>query len=425
MNDMKHLKCLASVKTMGSIRQLTPAAFPGNHCPMHTALSLGARIKGVSTLVIGTAECGYYSRNVPLSAPSADQSLHWTYVLDQQEVIFGFRAGLTAALQEMDREGAKVILLLGTCVPELIGEDMESICAELQPRLSARLIPIPLGNFKCGSYQPGYWKTLFAMGELMEQAEKKTRTVNILGRSASEDHIPMPELIKALKDRGIPLRFLAPDSCLEDFVQAGNGQLNLVLSPFMSPLAQWMENEHKIPFFSLHDRYDVKEISLVYSDIARYLELEERLGAEDVFGLKALRSTAESIQKEAAAQLSGTQYVSALIGAIQPLPLSVYLSSLGMIPIMIHMEEFYPADKQHREALLNLDQNPVICLMLNEQADQPIIEALCPELILGDWGGRKLPSPASIQLMDLYGQIGYERTILLLKRILMGLDNKF
>ena len=425
MNDIKHLKCLASVNTMGAIRQLTPAAFPGNHCPMHTALSLGSRIKGVSTLVIGTAECGYYSRNVPISSPCAEQSLHWTYVLDQQEVIFGFRAGLTAALKEMDREGAKVILLLGTCVPELIGEDIESICLELQPRLSARLIPISLGNFKCGSYQPGYWKTLVAMGKLMKHEKKKTRTVNILGRSAYEDHIPMPELIKALKDREIPLRFIAPDSCLEDFVQAANGQLNLVLSPFMYPLAQWMEKEHKIPFFSLHDVYDVNEISLVYSDIAQFLKLDNSLGSGEIFDPAALRNAAESIQKEASKQLSGIQYVSALIGAVQPLPLSVYLSSLGMIPIMIHMEEFYPADKQYREALLYLDQNPVICLMLNEQADQPLIEALCPALILGDWGGRTLPSPASIQLMDFYGQIGYERTILLLERILKSLDIAF
>lgn len=69
MNDIKHLKCLSAVRSMAAVRQLTPAAYPGVHCPMHTALALAANIRGVSTLLIGTAECGYYSRNVPLSSP--------------------------------------------------------------------------------------------------------------------------------------------------------------------------------------------------------------------------------------------------------------------------------------------------------------------------------------------------------------------
>ena len=160
MTGIQHLKCLSAVKSMKTIHPLTPAAFPGNHCPMHTALSLGTRIKGVSTLVIGTSECGYYSRNIPITSPYADQSLHWTYILDSKEVVFGFRDGIINTIREMDAAGAKIILLLATCVPELIGEDIDSICYEIQPRIKARLLHIPLGNFKCGSYQPGYWKTL-------------------------------------------------------------------------------------------------------------------------------------------------------------------------------------------------------------------------------------------------------------------------
>lgn len=95
---------------------------------MHTALSLAVKIRGVSTLIIGTSECGYYSRSVPLSSPYGDEAFHWNYVLDSKEVVFGFRKGLMKAIAEMDKAGARLILLLATCVPELIGEDIESIC---------------------------------------------------------------------------------------------------------------------------------------------------------------------------------------------------------------------------------------------------------------------------------------------------------
>jgi nitrogenase molybdenum-iron protein alpha/beta subunit len=274
MNDIKHLKCLSAVRSMTAVRQLTPAAFPGVHCPMHTALALASKIRGVSTLLIGTAECGYYSRNVPLSSPYGEEALHWNYVLDSKEVVFGFRKGLMEAIREMDKAGARLILLLSTCVPELIGLDMESICHEMQTEVKAMLIHLPLGNFKCGGYEPGYWKTLLAMGKTIEKSGSKGMTVNVLGRSALEEHVPMPHLIALLERQDVPLRFLAPDSSLDDFISSGDARLNLVLSPFMEPLAQWMAKEHDIPFASLHDVYNVREIENTYSQIGQHLGLE-------------------------------------------------------------------------------------------------------------------------------------------------------
>lgn len=412
MSDIKHLTCLSVVKSMGAVRQLTPAAFPGNHCPMHTALSLGVRIEGLSTLVIGTAECGYYSRNVASSSPYAGQGIHWTYLLGDKEVVFGCREGLRETIREMDEAGAKAILLLVTCVPELIGEDVESLCREVQPEVSAKLVFVPLGNFMCGGYQPGYWKTLLALGGLVRDDKGATRTVNILGRAACEDHIPLPRIVALLEDLRMPLRFLAPNASLDDFIAAGDSCLNIVLSPFMEPLAERIKREHGIPFVSLHNLYDVTKID------AAYLRIGALLGVKMPPGCDGLRSQAMDLQKEAARMLEGLQYISANIGALQALPLSVYLASMGMSPIMVHMEEFYPSDTRWRQTLLDHEENPIICLMVNEQVDRAIIEALCPDVVIGDWGGRGCSRPPTIQVLDLYGQVGYERTITLLERMM-------
>ena len=411
MTGIKHLKCLSAVKSMKTIHPLTPAAFPGNHCPMHTALSLGARIKGVSTLVIGTSECGYYSRNIPISSPYADESLHWTYILDSKEVVFGFRDGIIDSIREMDAAGAKIILLLATCVPELIGEDIDSICYEIQPQIKARVLHIPLGNFKCGSYHSGYWKTLKKLGMVTEKAPIKTKTVNILGRSVLEDHIPMPEIVSVLKQNQVPLRFLSPDSSLEDFISAGDAQMSISLSPFMNPFAEYLKEEHDVPFISLHDVYRVKEINKVYTI------LEDHLKLNIVPNMKDLEKKADLLQTQMAVQLNNTSFIMANIGALQPLPLSVYFSELGMSPIMIHMEEYYPSDTKWKESLLTRDENPILCLMLNEHADKTIIEELCPDIVIGDWGGRSQTKPPTLPIMDFYGQVGYERTISLLSRI--------
>ncbi|GLC81899.1 nitrogenase component 1 [Lacrimispora brassicae] len=415
MNDIKHLKCLSAVRSMTAVRQLTPAAFPGVHCPMHTALSLASKIRGVSTLIMGTAECGYYSRSIPLFSPYGEEALHWNYVLDSKEVVFGFQKGLMDAIREMDASGARLILLLSTCVPELIGLDVESICYEIQPKVKAKLIHLPLGNFKCGGYEPGYWKTLLAMGKTIEKAVNKGTTVNVLGRSALEEHVPMPHLIAFLERQGVPLRFLAPDSSLDDFISSGEARLNLVLSPFMDPLAHWMAKEHDIPFVSLHDVYNVLEIEHTYSQIGQHLSMDM---AHEFAGQ---RKEGNKAQKAAAARLKNLQYISANLGTVQPLPLSAYLWDLGMSPIMIHLPEFYPSDTQWKDKLTGKDINPIICLMLNEEADRQIIEALCPDLVMGDWGGRGQSDPPSVPLLDLYGHIGYERTIVLLERITRAL----
>lgn len=339
MSDIKHLACLSMVKSMASVRQLTSAAFPGNHCPMHTALSLGARIEGLSTLVIGTAECGYYSRNVPFSSPYADQGIHWTYLLGDREVVFGCREGL-------------------------------------------------------------------------REAKSATRTVNILGRAAHEDHTPLPRILAMLEDLRMPLRFLAPNASLDDFASAGDACLNIVLSPFMDPLAERIKREHDIPFVSLHGIYDVTKID------AAYLHIETLMGVKMPAGWDERRNQARELQKEALGLLDGLRYISANIGALQALPLSTYLASMGMSPIMVHMEEFYPSDMRWRQALLEQEENPIICLMLNEQVDRAIIETLYPDVMVGDWGGRSGLRAPTVQVLDLYGQAGYERTITLLKRMM-------
>lgn len=417
MSGIRHLARLSAARSMGAVRQLTPTAFPGNHCPLHTALSLGTRIEGLSTLVVGTAECGYYSRNLVSASSHAGRGVHWTYLLGDREVVFGCRDGLRDAIVEMDRVGAEVILLLVTCVPEMIGEDVEGLCHEMRPEVDATLIPVSLGNFMCGSYQPGYWKTLLALGKLTESEGGVAWTVNVLGRRDQEDHLPLPRVIAALEERRVPLRYLAPSASVEDFIAAGDARLNIVVSPFMEPLAVRMEDEHGIPFVSLHDIYGVAEIE------EAYLRIEGLLDVRITGGCDERRDRAWSLQEKVPGLLKGLRYIGANVGAVQPLPLSVYLARMGMLPIMVHMEEFYPSDARWRRTLLESGEDPAVCLMVNEEVDQKIIEALCPDMVIGDWGGRERLRPPTIQILDLYGQVGYERTITLLERMIRALPS--
>lgn len=412
MKELSHLKRLSEVKSNSGVKFLTSAAFPGSNCPLHTALALSGNVKGMSTLVVGTPECGTYSRIVVSKSENAQNELHWMYILDSNEVVFGCRSGLIQAVREMDKAGAKAVMLLLTCVPEVIGEDIEGIVHEIQPQVSARLTYVQMGHFKCNSYPYGTWKTLLAFGSLMEMSQARSETINILGRGPEEDHIPMPVLLAELEKKGFGLRLLAPKSDIEDFIAAPDAKLNLVLSPFMNPLAEMMEKRYKVPFLNLHEAYDVCDIDNLYTHIAKLLRIN---WSHELF---ESRDEALSLHHRAKEVFNGLRYVMTRIGPLASLPLVRYLSQFQMKPLLLHLEEFYPNDRTLAESLNTRGMNPQICHMVNEDTDLPVIEHLAPDLCIGDLAEGKSTLPHVPHLYQLYGQIGYERTVMLLDRML-------
>lgn len=415
MNELAHLKRLSAVRSNAGVKFLTPAAFPGNHCPLHTALALGSNVSGMSTLVIGTAECSIYSRTVVARSENKDSGLHWMYVLDTNEVVFGCRKGLIGAIEEMDRAGAKAVMLISTCVPEVIGEDIEGIVHEVQPRIEARLSFVQMGHFKCNGHPSGFWKTLVAFGDLMKRTKARPDAINVLGRSPEEDHVPMPELLTALEGRGFRLRCLAPKSDIGDFIAAPDARLNLVLSPYMNPLAEMMWQRHQVPFISLHEAYDVLEVDRLYGSVA------EALGIDWGRDFEEQRQKALSLQDRAEDELPGVRYIATHRNALTPLPLALYMAGFRTEPLLLHMEEFYPDDRKWAKALIEKGQDPPMCHMVNEKADAAVLEGLCPDLSFGEVPGGTGRIPCVPHLYELQGQIGYERTALLLSRTLSAL----
>lgn len=383
---------------------------------MHTALALSANINGMSTLVVGTAECGTYSRNIIARTHVKEDTLHWMYILDANEVVFGCRKGLIDAIKEMDRAGAGALMIILTCVPEVIGEDIEGIIHEIQPRVNARLSFVQMGHFKCNSHPSGYWKTLLAFGELMEASKTDAHIINILGRSPDEDHIPVPELLPLLEEKGFQLRMLAPKSDLQDFVNAPDGRLNIVLSPFMNPLAEFMKEKFNVPFISFHEYYVISEIDKIYEELSKELDTDLKIP------LNKNREEALFLENKAREIAGGLKYITTHRNALMPIPLAIYMSFLGMEPILLHMEEFYPDDKKWAKMLKEKGHNPFICHMVNEVSDAPLLEELGADFSFGEipLGTGKIPS---LKFMyEFYGQMGYERTSKLITRILRVLE---
>jgi hypothetical protein len=91
-----------------------------------------------------------------------------------------------------------------------------------------------------------------------------------------------------------------------------------------------------------------------------------------------------------------------------PIPLASYLAGFGFRPLLLHMEEFYPADTGYARELNALGFDPPVCHMVNPRRDLALVEAMAADLWLGQMPGKgKIPSLPGIP--GLSAQFGYER----------------
>ena len=199
-------------------------------------------------------------------------------------------------------------------------------------------------------------------------------------------------------------------------MEAPDAALNLVLSPFPDQLAVDMEKAFGIPLFRLHDLYAPGEIAGMYDAIAA------RLGIQWGDTFDSGRREAAAFQEQVKSKMEGLRYVCTKIGPYQTLPLAVYLADLGLEPVLLHLEEFWPGDTVWAKALNKKGWDPLVCHMVNGPADAAVVDEMSVDICLGELPGRKAKIPAVPQLSDLYGMTGYERTINLLQKLLCALD---
>lgn len=410
---IKDLKRLSFVKSNSGVKVLPKGAFPGSHCPMHTSIKLINSIKGVSSLIIGTQECATYSRMVVKNPYGKHGELHWMYVLDSNEVVFGCRDGLIDALIEMDKHGAKAIMIIVTCVPELIGEDIESVIYEIQESISAKLMFVMVGHFKCNGYPSGIWKSLKAFASIMDEKEVLSNRINILSENKNFLNTP---LIKEIIKSDIDINHLGMTSSLEDFMEAPRALLNIVLTSSELPLAQEMKVKFGTPYVCLHNIYSIEEIDEAYKQISEYIGVEWK----DNFSEE--RNVLIRLEDEIREKIKGIKYVTT-DSNIDPIPMSIYVSKIGMEPLLLHIEEFYEEDKKLAKKLLELGHNPFVCHIVSNLAGELIIDSLQPEISFGtiyNKENKNIPSISNLHRIN--GTFGYERTINLLRSIITELE---
>lgn len=401
---LDHINRLSAITSNKGVSILKAAVSPGGHCPMHTALATVRNVKGISTLVVGMPECGYYSRYVVRNKVE-EKELHYTYVLEENEVVFGCREGLIKALYEMDREGAEAILVIMTCIPELIGEDIQAVVYEIQDSLTAKLLPLSLPHYKHNGYESGYTFTIGSFINLMEETKTNPSQVNILGNAVGSD---MDVIRTALKEKYY-INELSHPITLANLKLASAGKVNLVFSRSAAPLAVEMEEKFKIPFIPFYNRYAPEDIDKCYKQLADIVELELTKKVAPV------KTAIADLERLLGKKLAGLKYMLTDIG-IDTLSLADYLSNFGLVPELIHLEEYERGDKVFQERLRKQKCNPYVCYISQIQDLDSYTNELEAVFSLGALGkGFQEKGVKAIHMKTVNGLTGYDRTLTLLE----------
>lgn len=403
------LNRLSRVQTIKDIPQLTTALFPGTHCPLMGAAMIAGGIKDCLLIIVGTDECSYYTKSLTLSDRYGGINGRCvSVVLNSHDVTFGSAESMHKAFKEIVAEyRPKCVMLVTTCVIEVIGDDYDAIAEELTKQYSIPVMAVHTEHFKCEDHFPGFERAITACQSIM-QPQKCDGSVNVLGQRFGD--FADTELYALLTKSGVKIGVQLPSGCTSDDIRrAPAAKINIVVNDIALPLAQAMQEQYNIPYVYFNRFAAPEKILQAYQHLFAYLELS--LLAE----VNAKFDEYKALEQEILPVVQGVPYI---FGNTQYdcFELNSYLCRLGMVPQLIQSNKLREEDFADIESILAAT-DPYVCKAANIAPLQYVYNILHPWIYIGHEFGERLRRKGIAQLhSDPAGKmLGFECNTFLLK----------
>ena len=417
MYSLDVLNKLDEINDDKDIKSLSHAIFPGTHCPLFGVALTASYIKNMPLVVVGTSECTYYTKNFAYHRQKGNDSVY-SIALKEKDVVFGAQKKVEKAIKQIiEIENPDAIMIVTTCVPELIGEDYSSIEYSLSEEVDIPIFVVNTEHFKCNSHIPGMTRALKSLGSSMSKSEIQDG-VNILGHRQAE--VEKTELVKILKDNNIKINTVIPSKCdIEDIKNASSAKLNIVTDMIALDLAKYMKQKFDIDYIYF-DKHMNKEIIF-----KNYEKLGEILG----INLNEKLTEERKMYDELSLSLSEILKDKKLIYGNTPMMAFEtvdFLSDLGTIPLFVQVRELYEQDKVFKENLIKKGYNPYISRIANIAPLRHLYDTIGADLYIGHENPMLLKEKGLMQItLDSHAQkIGYELPIGMMKDLIKLFEMK-
>lgn len=271
-------------------------------CQLNLSLAIINTIRDAVVIVHGPVGCGGGSlsqagvnKGFKQLRDSGSRGLLWVNTnLGENEVINGGESNLREAILFAEKEfRPSAIVIVNSCVPAIIGDDVDSVVERTQQEITARIVPVHCEGFKtkiqASAYDAVYHGILRNLMEnreqevrseedeleLIKEKYRASRTVNVLNVS-SMSRIDEYELVRILKALDLNLNILPCYAHPNDFYKATQAALNVsICATHDDYFVEHLKEEYNIPFILRTIPIGVKYTNRWVMDIARFFGIEE------------------------------------------------------------------------------------------------------------------------------------------------------
>ncbi len=278
--------------------------------------------------------------------------------LNENDVVTGGEEKLENAILEAERRFRPAsIIVVSTCVPGIIGDDIDGVAARLQSQVDAKILPIHCEGFKTSIMATAYDAIFHSFSrnllepdeeedepvivdELEEAKEsiRRSRLVNLMNFAAMSPS-EQAELVRLLSALGLTVQVFPCYTHPERFIDATEAALSISSCPTHDDyFLKYLDDKYGVPYIIRHMPIGIEATNDWLRDIAAFFHLEDV--AEKVIEQETaeLNKALEPIR----VNLKGKKALLSA-GEVRSLSTAVLLQELGMEITAVrpyHYDEF-------------------------------------------------------------------------------------
>lgn len=228
-------------------------------------------------------------KKLPVSSGRPEHyDFHWlTTNILEKDVVFGAADKLRYAIEEAEqRHHPKAIFVLTSCTSGIIGDDVEGVVNELQPKINATIVPIHCEGIRSRVVQTGYdafWHGILKY--LVKKPKKKQPDLINVASMLSYTWQDRKEITRLLGKLGLRVNFIPEFATVEQFETLSEAALTAPICPtYTDYLSKGLEQEYGVPYFLYPSPIGIANTDEWLRTIARYVgkekEVEELIAEE-------------------------------------------------------------------------------------------------------------------------------------------------
>lgn len=417
--NVEKLNKLSKVKKYKDIKSISHALFPGAHCPLFGAAMISSQVEDMEVIVVGTDECTFYTQAFVINRLSQNNN-YWSYSMQESDIVFGSFDKVCESIEYVyNLKKPKAIMIISTCIPEIIGDNFDSVAVKMKKELNIPILVVKTEHFTCNNHIVGIETTLSSFHELMYPQNKVEKRINILGHRFG--NLESSELYKLLSKYGYKFNLTLPSKTNIKLVEeASTASINLVVDFTALPLAKKMQESFNIPYVFFDKYINPKRIAKSYEEIQNVLQID--LSKE----LDLLSKELETSIEKATEILKGKTFIygNSPMGAFE---VSSYLCQIGLEPLIIQARDIYENDHIFSQEIIDMGYDPYVSSIANVSAMQHMYPVLKPNIYIGHENPMNLMKNNISQVVfdTAASSLGYELPINILNLLIESVtENK-